>query len=114
MKQHKEISDQAITHTTEILGAKIMTVGGDITFWAVKLAPEHIVGGGTDELCYCGNLKIEGGMVAFLEAVNAWAAMDCPLLSDMQETFYSGMRKWAKACHSENLFLLERDKVKAI
>ena len=113
MQHHTNISDTSPTHTTEILGAKIMTVGGGpVTFWAIKLAPEHIIGSGTDELCYCGNIKIEGGMVAFLEAVNAWAAMDCPLLSDMQETFFSGMRKWAKACHADNLLLLERDKVK--
>ncbi len=113
MKQHEEIND--VTHTTTINGAKILTCEGQgVTFWAVKLAPQHIVGNGTDELCYCGNLEIDGGMVSFLEAINAWAAVGCPLVSDMMETFYCGMREWARQCHNENLFLLERDKVKEI
>ena len=100
-------------HTTTINGAKIMTVSGrGVSFWAVKLAADHIAGNGTDQLCYCGNIEVEGGMISVLEALNAWAAMGCPLLCDMLETFPCGMREWAKQCHSDNLFLLERGKVK--
>ena len=113
MKKHEDINDT--THTTTIDGAKILTVSGrGVSFWAIKLTPDHIAcyGNGTDDLCLSGNIEVEGGMVAFLEAVNAWAAMGCPLVCDMLETFPCGMRKWAKQCHSDNLFLLERDKVK--
>jgi hypothetical protein len=119
MQNQTKVGDLDITHTTEILGGKIMAVSGrGMSFWAVKLPSEDLmpghIGQGTGQDCYCGNIDVGGGMTDVLEALNCWVAMKCRRDCDMTKSFPWALSQWAKKCYDENLFLLERDKVEEI
>ena len=102
MEQEK-LNNDTPTEVATINGAKIVTFGGrGSTFWAVRLpfAPA-----GIDEVCYSGILEDEGGMLAFLKTIDAWAAAGATQVDYKRFNFYHAMRGWAKESHSKGLFI---------